>query len=91
MYVVPYLMAPLGSPLEAHAAGVQLTDCRTVVLHMIRMARVGVEFVENLADPNSFVRGVHVTGDVKRLGAGHGRGPATLCHGCRLAPRDGAL
>ena len=26
MYVVPYLMAPPGSPLEAYAAGVELTD-----------------------------------------------------------------
>src|SRR5687768_13732414 len=49
MYVVPYLMAPPGSPLEEYAAGVELTDHRTVVLHMIRMARVGVEFVEDLA------------------------------------------
>jgi phosphoenolpyruvate carboxykinase (GTP) len=70
MYVVPYLMAPPGSPLEAYAAGVELTDHRTVVLHMIRMARVGVEYVENLADPNSFVRGVHVTGDLENLGQG---------------------
>ena len=43
MYVVPYLMAPPGSPLSAFAAGVELTDDRTVVLHMIRMARVGAE------------------------------------------------
>jgi phosphoenolpyruvate carboxykinase (GTP) len=70
MYVIPYLMAPPGSPLEAYAAGVQLTDHRTVVLHMIRMARVGVEFVENIADPNSFVRAVHVTGDLANLGQG---------------------
>jgi phosphoenolpyruvate carboxykinase (GTP) len=70
MYVVPYLMAPPGSPLEAYAAGVELTDCRTVVLHMIRMARVGVEYVNNLAEPGSFVRGVHVTGDLETLGQG---------------------
>jgi phosphoenolpyruvate carboxykinase (GTP) len=70
MYVVPYLMAPPGSPLEAFAAGVELTDHRTVALHMIRMARVGVEYVENLADPNSFVRAVHVTGDLEHLGQG---------------------
>ena len=70
MYVVPYLMAPPGSPLEEYAAGVELTDHRTVVLHMIRMARVGVEFVEDLADPNSFVRAVHVTGDLENLGQG---------------------
>jgi phosphoenolpyruvate carboxykinase (GTP) len=70
MYVVPYLTAPPGSPLEAYAAGVQLTDSRTVVLHMIRMARVGVEHVNDLADPDSFVRAVHVTGDLDSLGHG---------------------
>src|SRR6185295_16139003 len=48
MYVVPYLMAPPGSPLEPYAAGVQLTDHRTVVLHMIRMARVGTRYVNDL-------------------------------------------
>src|SRR5690242_4834034 len=50
MYVVPYLMAPPGSPLEPYAAGVELTDHRTVVLHLIRMARVGVDHINNLAD-----------------------------------------
>jgi phosphoenolpyruvate carboxykinase (GTP) len=70
MYVVPYLMAPPGSPLERYAAGVEVTDHRTVALHMIRMARVGVDCVENLADPNRFVRAVHVTGDLEGLGQG---------------------
>jgi phosphoenolpyruvate carboxykinase (GTP) len=70
MYVVPYLMAPPGSALERYAAGVELTDHRTVALHMIRMARVGVDHTENLADPNSFVRAVHVTGDLASLGQG---------------------
>jgi phosphoenolpyruvate carboxykinase (GTP) len=70
MYVVPYLMAPPGSPLESWAAGVELTDCRTVVLHMIRMARVGVDHVNDLADQDRFVRGVHVTGDLETLGQG---------------------
>jgi phosphoenolpyruvate carboxykinase (GTP) len=70
MYVIPYLMSQPGSPLEAYAAGVQLTDCRPVVLHMIRMARVGAEHIDGLADPNSFVRAVHVTGDLENLGQG---------------------
>jgi phosphoenolpyruvate carboxykinase (GTP) len=70
MYVVPYLMAPPGSLLERYAAGVELTDCRTVALHMIRMARVGVPYIEGLADPSSFVRAVHVTGDLDKLGQG---------------------
>jgi phosphoenolpyruvate carboxykinase (GTP) len=70
MYVVPYLMAPPGSPLEAFAAGVELTDSRTVVMHMIRMARVGIDYINELTDPNSFVRAVHVTGDLENLGHG---------------------
>jgi phosphoenolpyruvate carboxykinase (GTP) len=70
MYVVPYVMAPPGSPLESYATGVELTDTRTVVLHMNRMARVGVEHVNDLEDQDSFVRGVHVTGDLDNLGQG---------------------
>jgi phosphoenolpyruvate carboxykinase (GTP) len=70
MYVIPYLMAPVGSPLAPWATGVELTDSRTVVLHMIRMSRVGVKYLENLDDPNMFVRAVHVTGDLENLGQG---------------------
>jgi phosphoenolpyruvate carboxykinase (GTP) len=70
MYVLPYLMAPPRSVLEHWAAGVELTDSRTVVLHMIRMARVGPEFVNDLAPPAGFVRGVHVTGDLDNLEQG---------------------
>jgi phosphoenolpyruvate carboxykinase (GTP) len=70
MYVIPYLMAAPGSPLEPYAAGVQLTDNRSVVLHMNRMARVGVEYINNLEDQDTFVRAVHVTGDLENLGQG---------------------
>jgi len=70
LYVIPYLMSAPGSPLEKYAAGVELTDNRSVVLHMNRMARVGVEFINNLADQESFVRAVHVTGDLENLGQG---------------------
>ncbi|MBO0820571.1 MAG: phosphoenolpyruvate carboxykinase (GTP) [Nocardiopsaceae bacterium] len=70
MYVIPYLMAAPGSPLERYAAGVQLTDNRGVVLHVNRMSRVGVDYINNLADPDSFVRAVHVTGDLENLGQG---------------------
>ena len=70
MYVLPYLMAPPGGPLDQWAAGVQLTDSRVVVLHMIRMARVGVDFLNRLPDQANFVRGVHVTGDLDNLEQG---------------------
>jgi phosphoenolpyruvate carboxykinase (GTP) len=70
MYVIPYLMAPPGSPLEPYAVGVELTDHRTVAMHMIRMARCSVDYVNNLTDPTRFARGVHVTGDLESLGQG---------------------
>lgn len=70
MYVVPYLMAVPGGPLASFGAGVQLTDDRTVVLQMIRMARVGMHLFEELEDPGFFVRGVQVTGDLDALGHG---------------------
>ncbi|MGN6161281.1 MAG: phosphoenolpyruvate carboxykinase domain-containing protein, partial [Marmoricola sp.] len=68
MYVIPYLMAPQGSPLDKFAAGVELTDNRNVVLQMMRMARVGVEYINDMGD--DFVRAVHVTGDLENLGQG---------------------
>ncbi len=70
MYVIPYLMSPPGNELAPWATGVQLTDTRTVALHMNRMARVGVEFLNDMEDPNQFVRAVHVTGDLENLGQG---------------------
>lgn len=70
MYVVPYLMALPGTPPAPFAAVVQLTDNRTVVLHMIRMARVGLHLFDDLDDPDFFVRGVHVTGDLDTLNHG---------------------
>lgn len=70
MYVVPYLMSPAGNPLEDWARGVELTDSRTVAIHMIRMARVDAKYVNDLEDDNQFVHAVHVTGDLPNLGQG---------------------
>lgn len=67
MYVLPYLMSPVGSPLERYAAGVELTDDRVVALQMLRMARVDIQLLKQLADPSIFVRGVHVTGDLESM------------------------
>lgn len=70
MYVIPYLMVPPGTPLASFGAGVELTDDRGVALQMIRMARVGMRYLTDLEDPEFFVRGVHVTGDLAALGQG---------------------
>ncbi|WQD13270.1 MAG: hypothetical protein U1U88_001476 [Lawsonella clevelandensis] len=61
---------PAGNPLEAWARGVELTDSRTVAIHMIRMARVDAAYVNDLDDDNQFVHAVHVTGDLPNLGQG---------------------
>jgi len=70
LYAIPYTMAPDGSPLAPWAAGLELTDSRVVALHMIRMTRVGVRYMNELKDPASFVRGVHITGDLDNLKQG---------------------
>jgi phosphoenolpyruvate carboxykinase (GTP) len=70
MYVLPYLMAPPASVLKQWAAGIEITDSRVVALHMIRMARVGADYINDLPDQSNFVRGVHVTGDLDNLQQG---------------------
>ena len=45
---------------------------------MIRMSRVGVDYLKNLDDPDMFVRAVHVTGDLENLGQGTAGRPALL-------------
>jgi len=62
MYVVPYLMGPLGSPLSK--VGIELTDSIYVVLSMRIMARMGNIAYEHLAERNDFNRGLHTMLDL---------------------------
>ncbi len=57
MYVIPYVMGPIGSPLAK--VGIELTDSIYVVLNMRTMTRMGKVALQQLGTSNDFNRGLH--------------------------------
>jgi phosphoenolpyruvate carboxykinase (GTP) len=101
LYVVPYCMGPIDSPLSR--CGVEVTDSAYVVLNMRLMTRMGRAALERIARDGKFVKGLHSTGEldpdrrfimhfpeelsIKSFGSGYG-GNALLgkkCHALRIA------
>jgi phosphoenolpyruvate carboxykinase (GTP) len=101
MYVIPYCMGPIGSPLSR--CGVEITDSPYVVANMRIMTRMGQAAQERIEREGSFVKGLHSIGEldperryimhfpaeraIKSYGSGYG-GNALLgkkCHALRIA------
>jgi len=62
LYVVPYLMGPLGSPFSK--VGVEVTDSPYVVANMRLMTRMGTVALDELGHGEDFVPGLHSLGDL---------------------------
>ncbi|HEY0007819.1 MAG TPA: phosphoenolpyruvate carboxykinase (GTP), partial [Tepidisphaeraceae bacterium] len=62
MYVIPFVMGPIGSPLAK--VGVQLTDSIYVVQNMRSMTRMGNVAWQQLGDDDDFTHCLHSIGDL---------------------------
>ncbi|SDE09204.1 phosphoenolpyruvate carboxykinase (GTP) [Aquimonas voraii] len=101
LYVVPYCMGPIDSPLAR--CGVEITDSPYVVVNMRLMTRMGADAQRRIEREGRFVKGLHSTGEldperrfimhfpedleIQSYGSGYG-GNALLgkkCHALRIA------
>jgi phosphoenolpyruvate carboxykinase (GTP) len=101
LYVIPYCMGPIDSPLSR--CGVEITDSPYVVVNMHLMTRMGATALKRIEREGIFIKGLHSIGDlnperrfimhfpddleIQSFGSGYG-GNALLgkkCHALRIA------
>ena len=62
MYIIPYSMGPIGSPLSQ--IGLEVTDSIYVVLNMDIMTRTGKAVLDTLGDSEDWIKGLHARCDI---------------------------
>ena len=101
MYVIPYCMGPINSPLSR--CGIEVTDSAYVAVNMYLMTRMGDRALERIESEGRFIKGMHSIGQlnpeeryimhfpeelsIRSFGSGYG-GNALLgkkCHALRIA------
>ena len=101
MYVIPYCMGPIDSPLSR--CGIEVTDSAYVAVNMYLMTRMGAQALDRIEREGEFVKGMHSVGEldperryimhfpeelsIRSYGSGYG-GNALLgkkCHALRIA------